>query len=413
MSGQNTADYVIVGGGIVGLATGVALLDRFPGCALMVLEKEDAIGQHQTGHNSGVIHSGIYYKPGSYKAKFAIEGARLIPEFCRQHGIAYDVCGKIIVATEDHELPLLENLYQRGLQHGLNVTKIGPEGIRKIEPHCAGKAAIRVPSTGIADYKGVSRTYAKLIEQRGGRLMLGYRVTGLTREHGEMILHTSKGDVRARFLINCGGLHCDRMARLDGVEPPAKIVPFRGEYYELVLDKRHLCRHLIYPVPDPQFPFLGVHLTRMIDGTIHCGPNAVLALKREGYTWAKINLADTWDALTYRGFWALARKNWREGMVEVWRSLSKRAFTRSLQRLIPELQMNDLVPSHAGVRAQALMPDGKMIDDFLIVRGEGSIHVLNAPSPAATASIPIGREVASQIPSVSPTQAAVSTTSAA
>jgi L-2-hydroxyglutarate oxidase len=408
-----TYDYVIVGGGIVGLATAMALVQRYPGCSLLVVEKENVWAQHQTGHNSGVIHSGIYYKPNSYKAKFAIEGSRLIPEFCLANGIDHDVCGKIIVATEEWELPLLDNLHQRGLAHGLAVTKIGPEQIREIEPHCAGRAAIRVPSTGICDFKAVSRAYARIVEERGGELRLGCRVTGVRRDAGQIIIQTSTGEIRAQFIINCGGLHCDRVARLDGVEPQARIVPFRGEYYELAPDKRYLCKHLIYPVPNPAFPFLGVHFTRMTDGSIHCGPNAVLALKREGYTWGDISLRDMWDSLTYRGFWKLARRNFADGMHEIWRSLNKTAFTRSLQRLIPEVQRDDLVPSHAGVRAQALLPDGKMVDDFLIVRGERSVHVLNAPSPAATASMPIGREIAGQIPCVEPTRVAFTKATAA
>lgn len=408
-----TYDYVIIGGGIVGLATGMALVQRHPGCSVVVAEKESVWAKHQTGHNSGVIHSGIYYKPNSYKARFAIEGSRLIPEFCRAHGIDHDVCGKIIVATEEWELPLLDNLYQRGLAHGLAVRKIGPEQIREIEPHCAGRAAIRVPTTGICDFKAVSQAYAKIIQEQGGELRLNCRVTSIVNEGSESILQTTAGDLRARFIINCGGLHCDRVARLDGVNPDAKIVPFRGEYYELVPEKRYLCKHLIYPVPNPAFPFLGVHFTRMTDGNIHCGPNAVLALKREGYTWGDVSLRDMWDSLTYRGFWKLAGRHLRDGLHEIWRSLNKAAFTRSLQRLIPEVQQQDLIPSHAGVRAQALLPDGKMVDDFLIVRGQRSVHVLNAPSPAATASIPIGREIAGQVPCVGPNRVSFTKATAA
>lgn len=394
-------DFAIVGGGIVGLSVGMALSQRDPDARIVVVEKEDHWAAHQTGHNSGVIHSGIYYKPGSLKAQYAIEGQKLIPQFCAEHGIYHDVCGKIIVATEPHELPLLDNLLKRGFAHGLPVQKIGPEQIREIEPHCTGLAGIRVMSTGIADYKGVAKAYAKIIQQRGGELKLGCEVLDIHRKGDSITLETSTGNITTKFLVNCGGLQCDRVAWMDHVNPQAKIVPFRGEYYELKPEKRYLVKHLIYPVPNPDFPFLGVHYTRMADGSVHAGPNAVLALKREGYTWGDISLRDMWDSLTYKGFWKMATKNFAEGMKEIHRSFSKAAFTASLQRLIPEVQQDDLIPSHAGVRAQALMPDGKMVDDFLIVRGDNSVHVCNAPSPAATASIPIGRAVAEQLPKVS------------
>lgn len=404
---MSTYDFAIVGGGIVGLSVGMALTERSPGARVIVIEKENHWAAHQTGHNSGVIHSGIYYKPGSYKAKFAIEGARLIPEFCREHGITHDVCGKIIVATEEFELPLLDNLLKRGFAHGLPIRKIDADQIREIEPHCTGLAGIEVKSTGIADYKQVAATYAKIIQQRGGELKLGCRVNKFVHNSDSITIETTGGEFETKFLVNCAGLHCDRVARLDNVDPQAKIVPFRGEYYELKPEKRYLVKNLIYPVPNPEFPFLGVHYTRMTDGNIHCGPNAVLALKREGYRWRDVCFYDMWDSLTYKGFWNLAKKNFGEGMTEVYRSLSKKAFTKSLQRLIPEVQQDDLVPSHAGVRAQALMPDGKMVDDFLIVRGERSVHVCNAPSPAATASIPIGRAVAEQLPLPARAQVAV------
>ena len=396
-----TYDFAIVGGGIVGLSVAMALAERFGGdddARILVLEKEGRWAAHQTGHNSGVIHSGIYYKPGSLKARFAVEGSRLIPEFCRKHNIPHDVCGKIIVATETWELPLLDNLYQRGFANGLAVRKLTAEQIREYEPHCTGLEAIHVPSCGIADYKAVARTYAKIIEEQGGELRLGCRVNRIIKNNGTQVIETSAGTFETKFLVNCAGLHSDRVARLDGADPQAKIVPFRGEYYELRPEKRHLVKNLIYPVPDPRFPFLGVHFTRMTDGSVHCGPNAVLALKREGYSWRDVNLRDMWDSLTYKGFWKLACRNFTDGLREMYRSFSKRAFTRSLQRLIPEVQMDDLVPSHAGVRAQALMDDGRMVDDFLIVEGDRSLHGCNAPSPAATASIPIGRAVAERIP---------------
>jgi L-2-hydroxyglutarate oxidase len=403
-----TYDFAIVGGGIVGLSVGMALVERFDGARILVLEKEDAWAKHQTGHNSGVIHSGIYYKPGSLKAQFAVEGSRLIPQFCEEHGIAHDVCGKIIVATEPWELPLLDNLYQRGFANGLAVRKVGGEQIREYEPHCRGLEAIFVPSTGIADYKAVTRTFARIIEEADGELRLGCRVTGVRKTANGQVIESTAGTFEARFLVNCAGLHSDRVAKLDGVNPRAKIVPFRGEYFELRPEKRHLVKNLIYPVPDPRFPFLGVHFTRMTDGSVHCGPNAVLALKREGYTWGDISLRDMWDSLTYRGFWKLAARNLKDGMREMYRSFSKKAFTRSLQRLIPDVQQDDLIPSHAGVRAQALMDDGRMVDDFLIVEGQQSLHVCNAPSPAATASIPIGRAVAEKIPAPTrPLQVAV------
>lgn len=401
-------DFIVTGGGIVGLSVGMALTEKYPGCKLLVIEKEDACARHQTGNNSGVIHSGIYYKPGSLKAKYAVEGARVMAEFCAEHGIKHEICGKVIVASLEHELPLLENLYNRGLQNGLKLEKLTPEQLREIEPHCVGLAAIRVFSTGIADYKGVTCKYAEIIQRNGGEVKFGTRVTGLSKSSGTAVVETTAGNFETRVFVNCGGLHSDRLARMDGVDPRARIVPFRGEYYELKPEKRYLVKHLIYPVPDPQFPFLGVHYTRMIDGNIHCGPNAVLAFKREGYHWGDISVRDLMETLTYRGFWALAKKNWREGFREVHRSLSKKAFTRSLQLLIPEVQEDDLVPSHAGVRAQALMPDGKMVDDFLIVKGENSVHVCNAPSPAATASLPIGRAVAEQVPSPTRTTVSVS-----
>ena len=404
-----TYDFTIVGGGIVGLSVGMALAEREGGAArILVLEKEDRLAAHQTGHNSGVIHSGIYYKPGSLKARFAVEGSALIPEFCARHNIAHDVCGKIIVATEQWELPLLDSLHQRGFANGLAVKKIPGEQIKDYEPHCRGIEAIFVPSTGIADYTAVARAYAKVIESRGGELRLGCRVTDIVKTAQGQTIESTAGTFHTKFLVNCAGLHSDRVARLDGANPQAKIVPFRGEYYELRPEKRHLVRNLIYPVPDPKFPFLGVHFTRMTDGSIHCGPNAVLALKREGYRWRDVSLRDTWDALTYKGFWKLASRNYMDGIREMYRSFSKKAFTRSLRRLIPEIEMSDLVPAHAGVRAQALMDDGRMVEDFLIVEGQNSLHVCNAPSPAATASIPIGRAVAEKIPAPTrPLQVAV------
>ncbi|WP_286886385.1 L-2-hydroxyglutarate oxidase [Aneurinibacillus sp. UBA3580] len=391
-------DFAIVGGGIVGLSTGMALTKRYPGAKIIMIEKEKDWARHQTGHNSGVIHSGIYYKPGSYKARFAREGNAAMVEFCKEHGIAYDVCGKVIVATEPKELPLLDNLYQRGLQNELNVKKIDKEELKEIEPHVAGLAAIRVPSCGIADYKGVSRTFARIIQEGGGELRLGTKVENIAEEANKVTIETNRGTIEARFLINCAGLHSDRVAKMTGMKTGMKIVPFRGEYYELVPEKRHLVKHLIYPVPNPDFPFLGVHFTRMINGEVHAGPNAVLAFKREGYTKKDIDIKDVFEVLTYSGFWKMAMPNMKEGMKEMVRSFSKQAFLHSLQRLIPELTEKDIVPTHAGVRAQALMHDGSMVDDFAIFSGKSSMHVCNAPSPAATASIKIGEEIANRVP---------------
>jgi L-2-hydroxyglutarate oxidase len=396
-----TYDCAIIGGGIVGLATAFTLSRRQPGCSILLLEKEAELAKHQTGRNSGVIHSGIYYKPGSFKAKFAREGSASMVRFCQEHGIPHEVCGKVIVATEPRELPLLENLFQRGLQNGLDVARLSPEQVREIEPHVRCLAGIKVPSTGIVDYSQVCRKYAELFRALNGTLRTKVKVQALRKSGGAHVLETNEGDFEARFLINCAGLHSDRTARLDGLDPGAKIVPFRGEYYELVPEKRYLVKTLIYPVPNPDFPFLGVHFTKMIDGSVHAGPNAVLAFKREGYHKTDFNLRDFLETMGYGGFWKLARRHLGEGLMEIRRSLSNAAFVRSLQRLIPEVQPADVVPAHAGVRAQALMPDGKMVDDFLILKGTNSVHVCNAPSPAATASLEIGTAVVEQIPSLS------------
>ena len=387
-------DFAVIGGGIVGLSTARALLKRHPGAGVVVLEKETSWARHQTGHNSGVIHSGVYYKPGSLKARFSREGATALVEFCREHGIAHEICGKVIVATERREMPLMENLYERGLENGLAVEKVGPAELREIEPHAAGIAALRVPETGIVDYVGVSKAFAREITEAGGELEPGTRAEGIS-ERGEGVeVSTSRGTFRARTLVNCAGLYSDRVAAMSGVAPPAKIVPFRGEYYELAPEKRSLVKGLIYPVPNPAFPFLGVHFTRMVEGGVEAGPNAVLGLAREGYKKTDVNPRELAEILGYGAFWRLAAKNWWTGAGEVFRSFSKGAFVRSLQRLVPEVREDDLVPAEAGVRAQALKGDGSLVDDFLIVEGERSVHVLNAPSPAATACLPIGEHVA-------------------
>jgi L-2-hydroxyglutarate oxidase len=394
-------DCVIIGGGIVGLSVAWTILERQPHLRVAVLEKEDGWARHQTGRNSGVIHSGIYYKPGSLKAKLCREGNRRMVEFCQDHGIRYEACGKVIVATEESELPLLENLYQRGIANGLMVRKLTAPVVKEIEPYVNCLAGIQVPSTGIVDFVGVCGRLAELVGDHGGELHLNTKVIGFRTERGEGVLETSKDTFAARWIINCSGLQSDRIAKLAGAKPEARIVPFRGEYYELKPERRGLVRNLIYPVPDPNFPFLGVHFTRMIDGSVHAGPNAVLSLKREGYHRTSFDLRDFIDTMTYGGFWRLAARHARSGFKEMYRSFSKRAFVRSLQKLIPEVCEEDLIPGEAGVRAQALRQDGGLVDDFMIVKGSSAIHVCNAPSPAATASLEIARVIVENIPEFS------------
>lgn len=394
---SNTYDYAIIGGGIVGLATAMKLSQMLPSAKITVIEKESSWAYHQTGNNSGVIHSGVYYKPGSFKAKFSRAGCQSMVDFCRQHDIPHDVCGKVIIATQDKELPLLENLFQRGLQNQIPVAKIAPDEVKEIEPYVNCLAAIKVDSTGIVNYKSVCQKYIDIIQEYDNDLRLSTKVLGITLEPQNVVLETNQGTIKAKFLINCAGLFSDRVAQMANLKPSAKIVPFRGEYYELVPEKRYLVNTLIYPVPNPSFPFLGVHFTKMIDGSVHAGPNAVLSLKREGYKKTDFDLRDFAEVMTYPGFWKLASKHADEGLREVVRSFSKAAFVKSLQRLIPDVRSEDVIPTHAGVRAQALMDNGSLVDDFLIVNGERSIHVLNAPSPAATSSLEIGKEVASQV----------------
>lgn len=391
-------DVAVVGGGIVGLATAACLSQRFPEARVLLLEKEEVLAAHQTGRNSGVIHSGIYYKPGSYKARFARAGCRSMVEFCERHGVPFEVTGKVIVATREEELPRLEALYRRGQENGLALQRLDAEGVREHEPYVRALQGIFVPTTGITDYAAVSRALARLAEERGATLRLGTRVTGLRERSSGWLVETDRGEFETRFLINCAGLHSDRVARLGGADPQARIVPFRGEYYELTPEKRYLVRGLVYPVPNPDFPFLGVHFTRMIDGAVHAGPNAVLAFAREGYRKRDVALADLADALSYPGFWRLAVKHAGEGMREMWRSASKRAFVRSLQQLIPDVTEADVVPSPAGVRAQALTRSGELVDDFLIVEKARALHVCNAPSPAATSSLEIAREIVGRVP---------------
>ncbi|MCI0639497.1 MAG: L-2-hydroxyglutarate oxidase [Gemmataceae bacterium] len=384
----------IIGGGILGMATALALCER-SAANVTVLEAEDALGRHQTGHNSGVIHSGLYYKPGSHKARNCVAGRDALYRFCAEHGIPHERCGKIVVALDRRELPALAELERRGMANGLqNLRRLKAEELRDFEPHARGLAGLHVPETGIVDYKKVLAKYAELVQAKGGALRLGARVRAVRTMPDAVVAEHAQGETKSRFLVNCGGLQSDRIARMCGLEPGLKIIPFRGEYYELASDKKHLVKNLIYPVPDPRFPFLGVHFTRRIDGTIEAGPNAVMALKREGYSWRSVSVRDLWEMGTYGGLWNMAAKYWRIGMGELHRSLSKAAFHRALQRLVPDLACDDLHPAGAGVRAQAVEPSGALVDDFRFVQTPRMIHVLNAPSPGATASLAIGRTIA-------------------
>lgn len=388
--GMFDCDVLVVGGGIIGLSTAYALSRAAPGTRVTVLEKEPGPARHQTGRNSGVIHSGIYYRPGSLKARFAVRGAAEMVKFCAEYGLPHEVTGKLIVATDRAELPRLHALVQRGRENGIPVRELGPAQISAYEPHVGGIAAIHVGTTGICDYGAVA---ARLAEASGAEVRYGARVTAVDRRPWGVAVRTADGAVvRARALVNCAGLHCDAVARLAGDEPGMRIVPFRGEYYELA--RPGLVRGLVYPVPDPAFPFLGVHLTRGVDGGVHVGPNAVPALAREGYGRLTVRPGELAGTLAWPGAWAIARRHWRYGAGELRRSLSKTAFTEAVRRLLPEVRAEDLRPAPAGVRAQAVLRDGTLVDDFLIREAPRTVHVLNAPSPAATASLPIGREVA-------------------
>ncbi|MFE3939810.1 L-2-hydroxyglutarate oxidase [Streptomyces goshikiensis] len=389
-------DVLVIGGGIVGLSTAHALSRLAPGTRVVVLEKEPGPARHQTGRNSGVIHSGIYYRPGSLKARFAVRGAAEMVKFCAEHGIAHEVTGKLIVATERAELPRLHALVQRGRENGIPVRELGPAQISEYEPEVRGLAAIHVGSTGIVDY---GRVAEQLAESSGAEIVYGGAADLISRRADRVAVRTTAGVVvRARVLVNCAGLQCDRVARLAGDEPGMRIVPFRGEYYDLA--RPSLVRGLVYPVPDPAFPFLGVHLTRGIGGGVHVGPNAVPALAREGYGWGVVRPRDVADELAWPGSWRMAARHWRYGAGEIHRSLSKQAFTVAVRRLLPAVSSRDLVPAAAGVRAQAVLRDGTLVDDFLIRDAPRTVHVLNAPSPAATASLPIGREIAGRALSV-------------
>lgn len=390
-------EIVIIGGGIVGLATALALTQRGIS-SLAVLEAENQLAAHQTGNNSGVIHSGLYYKPGSLKAQNCVSGRDALYHFCAEHNLPHERCGKLVVATTPAELPRLEMLEQRGRANGLTVHRLAGAGaLREYEPHVAGIAGLWVEATGIVDYVHVARSYARLAEAAGASMQVATRLLAMHKDGPEMVLVTSRGELRCRKLVNCAGLHSDRVARLCGVEPGVRIVPFRGEYYKLATNRTHLVKNLIYPVPDPQFPFLGVHFTRMIHGGVEAGPNAVLAFQREGYRRSSFALADAWEIALSAGFWRLAQRYWRTGIGEFYRSFNKRAFVRALQRLAPEVQAADLLPAGAGVRAQALTPNGALVDDFHIIADQRMVHVLNAPSPAATASLAIGETIAGMV----------------
>ncbi|MCB0489813.1 MAG: L-2-hydroxyglutarate oxidase [Cyclobacteriaceae bacterium] len=388
-------DVIVIGGGIVGLATALQLLNSHPQIKLLLLEKEDQLAKHQTGHNSGVIHSGIYYKPGSLKARNCIEGYDLLIDFCRMNGVKFDLCGKIIVATTPEELPLLENLYVRGNQNRLSgLKKIGKEELKDYEPHVNGLAGIVVPQTGIVDYKEVAQKYGELIQVKGGQINLGERVIDIQTDNSHSVVSSQKQSYQTDLVINCCGLYSDKVARLTHKDLNVKIIPFRGEYYQLKKEKEYLVKNLIYPVPDPNFPFLGVHFTRMIHGGVEAGPNAVLAFKREGYKKNDVNMSELADSLAWPGFQKVAWKYWKTGFGEMYRSYSKAAFVKALQKLLPEITTSDLEQGGAGVRAQACDRTGGLVDDFMILEDKFVINVCNAPSPAATSSLSIGKTIA-------------------
>lgn len=390
-------DLVVVGGGIVGLATAYRFTQRFPGKRVAVLEKEARVAEHQTGHNSGVLHSGIYYKPGSLKALTCRAGKKAMEAFCASEGIAHEICGKVIVAVTDADLPALQRIYDRGQANGVNCSLIDKARLAELEPHAAGVRAIHVPEAGIVNYRQVCERLAEKVRQAGGEVAFGAKVTAVRHHPDGITAITPLGDFTAGQLVNCAGLQSDRVAKLTGRDPGAKVVPFRGEYYALKPEAFHLCRNLIYPTPDPQFPFLGVHFTRMIDGSVECGPNAVLAFGREAYRFFRLNPRDLLETLTYRGFLRMARRHWRMGLGEMWRSLSKAAFVRALQRLVPDIRAEHLEPAPAGIRAQMIAPDGGLVDDFLLLEDDRVVNVCNAPSPAATASLQVGDAVVDRL----------------
>jgi (S)-2-hydroxyglutarate dehydrogenase len=399
MNGSSSpCDIAVIGGGIVGLSFAMQAAGAFPSARLIVLEKEDGLARHQTGHNSGVIHSGVYYKAGSLKARLCVAGAREMVEFCAQHGIPYEVCGKLIVATKPEEVPRLDDLLARGQANGLTGLEIVEgEAMREIEPHVGGLRALKVPSTGITDYALVTAKYAAIAGSRGVSVKTAAGVTGFSRAGSEVVVRTRSGEFTTRYVVNCAGLYSDRIARLAGHDPQLMLVPFRGEYYDLAPARTSLVKALIYPVPDPAYPFLGVHFTKRIHGNVDAGPNAVLAFRREGYRRTDFDLRETMEVFEYSGFRAMARQHWKNGLGEMRRSWSKRMFVESCQSLVPEVRMEDMTAGGSGVRAQAVAEDGTLVDDFRFVAREQFLHVLNVPSPAATASLPIGREIVEMV----------------
>ncbi len=391
-------DVGIIGGGIVGLATAYQLSQKFPKLSIAVIEKESSLAKHQTGHNSGVLHSGIYYKPGSLKAINCRQGKKAMEKFCKEQDIDFELCGKIIVALNDEEVPRMQNIFQRGQENGVNCKIISREEMLEIEPHVAGVQAIHVPECGIVNYKQVCLRLGEIIEEKEeNRLFLCHQVTKIKNLNDSLVIETNKEVIECKQLINCGGLHSDKITKLGGQKPPAKIIPFKGEYFKLKENAKHLCKNLIYPVPDPAFPFLGVHFTRMIDGTVECGPNAVLAFGREAYGKFDLNLKDLLESITYPGFQKMAIKHWKMGWGEMWRSYNKGAFVKALKRLIPEIEASHLISAPAGIRAQAVSPEGGLVDDFLIQENKRIINVCNAPSPAATASLNIGSTIVKKL----------------
>ena len=387
---MSTYDVAIIGGGIVGLATAYRLTDQYPDTSVVVLEKEDRVAAHQTSHNSGVIHSGVFYEPGSLKAQNCREGKRALIEFCEREDVDYEMCGKVVVATDESEVPGLDRIEEKSRQNQVDCTRIGPERLHEREPHVRGVAALEVPGAGIVDYEAVAHALADRVTERGHAVQTGAKVRDLHVTPNHVTVDTTAGAVQARHAVNCAGLYADRIAEMSGQDLNTKIVPFRGEYYELVPERRSLCRHLVYPVPDPAFPFLGVHFTPMIDGRVECGPSAVLAFAREGYRLADVDWAELWETLTYPGFQTLAARHWKKGLHELLQSMSKRVYLRAARQLIPEVQMDDFTSPRAGVRAQALRRDGTLVDDFRIRETDRAVNVINAASPAATSALNIG-----------------------
>ncbi len=394
-------DTAIVGAGIIGLATGMKLVEANPGISAVVIEKEDRIAVHQTGHNSGVIHSGIYYRPNSLKARLCVSGSKELVSFCSEHGVAHEICGKVVAATDENQLPALDELYRRGRENGVPGLKmLSPAEMRDFEPHVRCVRGLLVPTTGIIDYAEVAKAYAHVFEKAGGKILPGRKVLRISKESGGLRIETTGGEIFSKSLINCAGLYSDHVARCAGFAPPCAIIPFRGEYYRIKAERGYLVKNLVYPVPDPAFPFLGVHFTRMIDRKIEAGPNAVLAFAREGYSRTTVDFGELFEILCYPGFRRMVSRYWKSGMSEMARSFSIKLFAKSLRELIPEVSEDDLAPGGAGVRAQAVGPDGRLLDDFVVLRGERMVHVLNAPSPAATSSLAIAAHIVENAPAL-------------